>query len=51
MIYRNKIYSLYKEEKDWYLVDNTREKIKRQEAVIDKEGKIKVYFYGMGERI
>lgn len=51
VIYRNKIYSLYKEEKDWYLVDNTTEKIKLQEAVIDKEGKIKVYFYGMGERI
>ena len=30
---------------------NTTEKIKLQEAVIDKEGKIKVYFYGMGERI
>ena len=41
VIYRNKIYSLYKEEKDWYLVDNTTEKIKLQEAVIDKEGKIK----------
>lgn len=49
MIYRNKIYSLYKEEKNWYLVDNNiTEKIKLQEAVIDKEGKIKVYFYGMG---
>ena len=52
VIYRNKIYSLYKEEKNWYLVDNNiTEKIKLQEAVIDKEGKIKVYFYGMGERI
>ena len=51
VIYRNKIYSLYKEEKEWYLVDKTTEKIKLQEAVIDKEGKIKVYFYGMGERI
>lgn len=49
VIYRNKIYSLYKEEKNWYLVDNNiTEKIKLQEAVIDKEGKIKVYFYGMG---
>jgi hypothetical protein len=52
VIYRNKIYSLYKEEKNWYLVNNNiTEKIKLQEAVIDKEGKIKVYFYGMGERI
>lgn len=51
VVYRNKIYELYNEKGTWYLLDShVRTDIKLENAVMDTEGKIKVYFFSMGRR-
>lgn len=48
VVYRNKIYKLYNDEGTWYLLDSDiRTDIKLENAVMDNEGKIKVYFISM----
>lgn len=51
VVYRNKIYGLYNEKGTWYLLDShVGTDIKLENAVMDTEGKIKVYFFSMGRR-
>lgn len=54
VVYRNKLYSLQRKEDTWYLYDEkvripTKE-ISLEKAVMDSEGKLKVHYWGMGER-
>ena len=51
VVYRNKIYELYNNKETWYLSDSHREtNIKLEDAVVDNDGKLKVYFLNMGRR-
>lgn len=51
VVYRNKIYEIYNDKGTWYLSDSHMgTDIKLEDAVMDNEGKIKVYFFNMGRR-
>lgn len=51
VVYRNKIYEIYNDKGTWYLSDSyIGTDIKLEDAVMDDEGKIKVYFFNMGRR-
>lgn len=51
VVYRNKIYEIYNDKGTWYLSDShIGTDIKLEDAVMDNEGKIKVYFFNMGRR-
>lgn len=53
VIYKNKIYKTFFCNGIWYLRDNThaivQENIKLEDAVNDKEGNLRVHYWGMGE--
>lgn len=49
VVYRNKIYKIYNDQGTWYLFDSGRKtNIKLEDAVIDNEGKLKVYTMHLG---
>lgn len=49
VVYRNKIYEIYNDKGTWYLSDfRIGTDIKLEDAVMDNEGKIRVYFFSMG---
>ena len=51
VVYRNKIYEIYNDKGTWYLSDSRiGADIKLEDAVMDNEGKIRVYFFSMGRR-
>ena len=51
VVYRNKIYKIYNDKGTWCLYDsNIGTDIKLEDAVMDNEGKIRVYFLNMERR-
>lgn len=51
VVYRNKIYKLYNWERTWYLKDfDVVTDIKLENAVMDREGRLRVWSFDMGRR-
>lgn len=51
VVYRNRIYEIYNNKGIWYLSDShIGRDIKLEDAVMDNEGKLRIYFFNMERR-